>query len=191
MGLAIVDRLVKLLGHRIELRSAPGKGSVFALQVPIAANFSRSPMTTATAQVSGAPDQEAEKSPLAGKRLLVVDDDAAVLSGTTGILAAWGCRVSAAASVAQVEQFLHDGVTWDLIISDYQLENNTNGIDVIDLVRQHQSQQIPCILISGDISPTVLKLASVCGHHLLHKPVRPAKLRSLIEHLLEDDTCQN
>ncbi len=188
LGLAIVDRLVKLLGHRIELRSAPGKGSVFALEVPITPNAGR-PSAVAE-QVSAHLDQEVEKSPLAGKRLLIVDDDAAVLSGTTGILTSWGCQVSAAASVAQVEQFLHDGVKWDLIVSDYQLGNNTNGIDVIELVRQHQNQRIPCILISGDTSPTVLKLASVSGHHLLHKPVRPAKLRSLIEHLLEDEVHQ-
>ena len=188
LGLAIVDRLVKLLGHRIELRSAPGKGSVFALEVPITPNAGRP--SAAAEQVSAHLDQEVEKSPLAGKRLLIVDDDAAVLSGTTGILTSWGCQVNAAASVAQVEQLLRDGMKWDLIISDYQLGNNTNGIDVIDLVRQHQNQRIPCILISGDTSPTVLKLASVSGHHLLHKPVRPAKLRSLIEHLLEDDVRQ-
>ncbi len=188
LGLAIVDRLVKLLGHRIELRSAPGKGSVFALEVPITPNAGR--LSAVAEQVSVHLDQEVEKSPLAGKRLLIVDDDAAVLSGTTGILTSWGCQVSAAASVAQVEQFLHDGVKWDLIVSDYQLGNNTNGIDVIELVRQHQNQRIPCILISGDTSPTVLKLASVSGHHLLHKPVRPAKLRSLIEHLLEDEVHQ-
>ncbi|MDD5385522.1 MAG: ATP-binding protein [Gallionella sp.] len=189
LGLAIVDRLVKLLGHRIELRSAPGKGSVFALEVPITSNSGRSSMAAAE-QVSADLNQEVEKSPLAGKRLLIVDDDAAVLSGTTGILTSWGCQVNAAASVAQVEQFLRDGVKWDLIVSDYQLGNNTNGIDVIDLVRQHQNQRIPCILISGDTSPAVLKLASISGHHLLHKPVRPAKLRSLIEHLLEDDARQ-
>ena len=183
LGLAIVDRLVKLLGHRIELRSAPGKGSVFALEVPVAPN----PGKPLASQVSDNLNHGAEKSPLAGRNLLIVDDDTAVLSGTAGILTSWGCRVSAAASMAEVEQFLRAGLRWDLIISDYQLENGTNGINVIDLVRQHQNQQVPCILISGDTSPAVLKLASVSGHHLLHKPVRPAKLRSLILHLLEDE----
>jgi signal transduction histidine kinase/ActR/RegA family two-component response regulator len=187
LGLAIVDRLVKLLGHRIELLSAPGKGSVFALEVPIAAISGRPPV--AAEQVASS--QEAEKLPLAGKRLLIVDDDAAVLSSTAVILSSWGCQVSAAASITQVEQFMRNGAEWDLIISDYQLENNTNGIDVIDLVRRHQNQQMPCILISGDISQTVLKLASVSGHHLLHKPVRPAKLRSLIVHLLQGNTTQS
>jgi signal transduction histidine kinase/ActR/RegA family two-component response regulator len=189
LGLAIVDRLVKLLGHRIELHSALGKGSVFALEVPVAPNSGR--LSMATVQASADLSHDVEKSSLAGKKLLIVDDDVAALSGTTGILTSWGCQVSAAASIVQVEQFLRDSVKWDLIISDYQLGNNTNGIDVIDLVRRHQNQRIPCILISGDTSPTVLKLASISGHHLLHKPVRPAKLRSLIVHLLENDAHQN
>jgi len=201
LGLAIVDRLVKLLGHRIELRSAPGKGSVFALEVQIAPHSGRASAADTTqtqkasaadvAQIQSDPSMEAEISPLAGKKLLVVDDDADVLSGTAGILASWGCQVSAAASVAQVEQFIRNGAEWDFIVSDYQLENDTNGIEVIDLVRQHQDRRIPCILITGDTSTSVLKLVSVSGYHLLHKPVRPAKLRSLIEHLLEEGVRRN
>ena len=182
LGLAIVDRLVKLFGYRLELRSAPGKGSVFALEVPLARRLDKS---SSAAQTLSGPDQELEESPLTGKRLLVVDDDPMVLSGTASILASWGCIVSTAASLAQVEQFLRDGATWDFIISDYQLMNNENGIDVVAMVRQHHGRQIPCILISGDTSPTIVKLASVSGHPLLHKPVRPAKLRSLIIYLLE------
>ncbi|TAN72959.1 MAG: HAMP domain-containing protein, partial [Gallionella sp.] len=80
LGLAIVDRLVKLLGHRIELRSTPGKGSVFALETPIAPRHGRVPAAT----IQSPPDHDhvSGKSPLAGKKLLVVDDDALVLSGT-------------------------------------------------------------------------------------------------------------
>jgi signal transduction histidine kinase/CheY-like chemotaxis protein len=183
LGLSIVDRLVKLLGHRIELHSALGKGSVFALEVPLAPHFSTLPVAMATPPSDSEP--ELELSPLTGKRLLVVDDDALVLSSTSSILASWGCTVSTAASLTQVRQLLREGSTWDLVITDYQLDNEGSGIDVIALIRQHHDKQIPCILISGDIGPAVLKLASVGGHHLLHKPVRPAKLRSLVVYLLE------
>jgi signal transduction histidine kinase/ActR/RegA family two-component response regulator len=185
LGLAIVDRLVKLLGHRIELRSAPGKGSVFALEVPVAPNSGKLPMSTTFHQAQVTSDLEIEKAHLTGKRLLVVDDDELVLSSTACILASWGCEVSMATSLAQIEQLLQDGVMWELIISDYQLGADTSGIDVISLVRQYHNIQIPCILVSGDTSQTVLKLARVSGHHLLHKPVRPAKLRSLVVYLLE------
>ncbi|MBI1886853.1 MAG: response regulator [Nitrosomonadales bacterium] len=183
LGLAIVDRLVKLLGHRIELRSALGKGSIFALEVPLARR--RPGKSSSAAQTMSGPGQGLEESLLTGKRLLVVDDDPMVLSSTASILASWGCIVSTAASLAQVRQFLRDGEAWDFIISDYQLGNNESGIDIVAMVRQHYGRQIPCVLISGDTSQAILKLASVSGHHLLHKPVRPAKLRSLIIYLLE------
>jgi CheY-like chemotaxis protein/anti-sigma regulatory factor (Ser/Thr protein kinase) len=185
LGLSIVDRLVKLLGHRIELRSAPNKGSVFAVEVPVAIHRSRP--SGAAAQANIKPVRAADSQPLSGKKLLVVDDDPMVLSGTAGMLASWGCEVSTAASLAEVEQQLFEGVGWDFIISDYQLGNDTNGIDVITRVRMYYNKLIPCLLISGDTSPTIMKLASVNGHHLLHKPVKPAKLRSLVLHLLEED----
>jgi signal transduction histidine kinase/ActR/RegA family two-component response regulator len=182
LGLAIVDRLVKLLGHKIDLHSAPGLGSVFAVEVPIA----QSPAESAS---NGTKEREIEsvtdESALAGKKLLVVDDDEMVLNSTARILAAWGCEVTLATSMTQVEQFLQDGLTWDMIISDYQLENHATGIDVIAAVQAHLGASLPCILVSGDTGPAVLKLAAVSGHHLLHKPVKPAKLRSLLIHLLE------
>ena len=70
-------------------------------------------------------------------------------------------------------------------ISDYQLGSDKNGFDVIALVRQHHNKPIPCILISGDTAPAFLEMASANGHHLLQKPVKPGKLRSLIEHMLK------
>lgn len=183
LGLAIVERLVNLLGHRIELRSSPGKGSVFALEVAIAKTSNATGKITAIGSLFDA-GPEIVKNPLAGRRILIVDDDQMVLSSTASVLTSWGCIVGMADSLAQVEPLLSNQQSWDLLISDYQLGNNTSGFDVIAMVCQHQSR-IPCILISGDTSPKILKLASVGGYHLLHKPVRPAKLRSLVTHLLQ------
>ena len=179
LGLAIVDRLVKLLGHRIELRSAPGEGSVFAVEVPISAGQRESSIQPLFDR-----ELEADESLMDGKRILVVDDDAAVLSGTSGLLRSWGCETSSAASFSQVEQLLRDGAMWDFIISDYQLGGDKDGTDVIALVRQHHNKPIPGILISGDTSQATSRAANAGGHHLLHKPVKPGKLRSLVKHLL-------
>ncbi len=181
LGLSIVKRLAKLLGHRMELRSAPGEGSVFALEVPVATSAGQR-----VSSIQSLLDREpgVDESLLNGIRALVVDDDAAVLSGTSGLLRSWGCETSSAASFLQVEQLLRDGATWDIIISDYQLGGDMDGTDVIALVRQHHNKLIPGILISGDTSQAVLSVANECGHHLLHKPVKPGKLRSLIKHLL-------
>lgn len=183
LGLAIVDRLVKLLNYRIELRSSPGKGSVFALEIPLTQRADQPSSSNQETRV--APNHEAEKSILTGKRLLVIDDDPMVLSSTASILTSWGCVVSTAESSAQAKQLMLGGEAWDFIICDYQLGDKENGMDVIKAVRQHLGRNIPCILISGDTGSTLVKLASVSGHNLLHKPVRPAKLRSLILFLLE------
>lgn len=180
LGLSIVDRLVKLLGHRIELCSRPGYGSVFALEVKIADSAYEQQHT---AQIPSDSAQEDGVPFLAGKKMLVVDDDAAVLSSTASLLRSWGCVVSEASSFSQVEQLLRDGLTWDFIVSDYQLGNSKNGIDVIALVRQHHDKPVPSILISGDTSPAVLKSAEANGYPLLQKPVKPGKLRSLIVRL--------
>jgi signal transduction histidine kinase/ActR/RegA family two-component response regulator len=182
LGLSIVDRLAKLLGHRIDLCSKPGMGSLFALELPIADGAQNQHADIQASDELGYGD---EKSPLSGKKLLVVDDDMAVLSGTASLLRSWGCTVSQADSFVQVEQLLRSGEVWDFIVSDYQLGRDKNGVNVIDLVRQNHNRPIPSILISGDTSPAVLQVAGANGLHLLQKPVKPGKLRSLIVYLLE------
>ncbi len=184
LGLAIVNRLAKLLEHKIDLRSAPGKGSVFAVEVPLAPRPEHSSKTVEPRANWGV-------SILSGKHFLTVDDDAAVLSGTAGILAGWGCQVSAAASLAEVKELLASGLKWDFIVSDYQLGNATNGLDVIALIRAQQNNLIPCVLVSGDTSAEVLNQASASGVHLLYKPIQPGKLRSLITYLLEQASRRN
>lgn len=187
LGLAIVERMVKLLGSCIELRSAPGKGAMFALEVPLALR-SDSVVTAAPALLDQCPAPSG--SPFSGRKLLVVEDDPAVLSGTANLLLSWNFLVSTAASIEQVEKLIHNGEKWDLIISDYQLENNTNGIEVIASARRHQKQAVPCILVTGDASQKVTLLASNNGYPLVYKPIKPAKLRSLIMHLLEEGVNQ-
>lgn len=187
LGLAIVDRLVKLLGIGIELRSAPGKGSLFALQIalhaghPAAERSDRYPVF-----VPG--ERNTELLPLHGKHILVVDDDELVLTSTSTILAAWGGEVSSAGSLQEVQALLSGARHWDLIISDYQLGVAETGLDVIAAVHARLGIQIPAILISGDTSPELLQLANSAGHHLIHKPVKPAKLRSLVMFLLEESS---
>jgi DNA-binding response OmpR family regulator len=82
-----------------------------------------------------------------------------------------------------VQKLLDAGMSWDLVISDYQFEDDLTGLDIIKMVRQFSGRKTPCILISGDTSASILNMAKVAGHHLLHKPVKPAKLRSLVQFL--------
>jgi len=187
LGLAIVDRLVKLLDHRIALRSAPGKGALFALELAVAPK----PVAYAAipdCSVSPASEPYSEVVSLAGKKLLIVDDDDLVLNSTATLLTSWGGVVSVAATLEAVQSLLAEGAVWDFLISDYDLGDDVTGLDVIAMVRQITGRATPCMLISGDTSPAIMKLADAAGYSLLHKPVKPAKLRSLMQYLLRKST---
>jgi CheY-like chemotaxis protein/two-component sensor histidine kinase len=180
LGLAIVDRLVKLLGHHIELRSAPYVGSLFTVKLALA----RKPLDVFSMQTDLLVDAEL----LSCKKILIVDGDLLVLDGTAMILSSWGYQVTAVTTLAAVQKRLAEGENWDLVISDYQLDRGATGLDVSETVRQHCGMPTPCILISGDTSAMVQKMADGAGLHLLHKPVKPAKLRSLVQYHLKEVT---
>ncbi len=177
LGLAIVDRLARLLQHPLSLRSAPGRGSMFTVTVPRMLGI-KELLSASTAPVEVMPGHDR----LTGLHVLVVDDDPLVLNGMGGILASWGCRVSLAGSLQEVRE-KHTGSHFDMVICDYRLPDG-NGLDVAKGLHEGREDAPPFILVSGDTAPEVLQAVNERGHHLLHKPVRPAKLRSLMLFLL-------
>jgi signal transduction histidine kinase/ActR/RegA family two-component response regulator len=172
LGLAIVDRLCRLLAHPIEVKSTVGKGSVFAVTVPLA------PANKRAIEASIVP--RAQPSLANDKLVLVIDDDPLVLEGMGGIFRKWGCRVVTADSDSKALKAatVQDDVP-DLIISDYHLANGRTGIETIEWLRGELSAPIPAFLISGDTDPATLHEAKVKGFHLLHKPVDPMALRAM------------
>jgi signal transduction histidine kinase/CheY-like chemotaxis protein len=183
LGLAIVDRLGHLLGHAIGLRSALGKGSRFSVSVPLA---------TAQTDVTSAPRAVPfHADPLQGKLILVIDDDALVLDGMRGILQAWGCDVTTAASEkAAVDAIARLERRPELIISDYRLGDGRSGIEAIEGVRRAAGVSIPAFLVSGDTAPERLRDAAASHCLLLHKPVAPIKLRAVLSRLLKGDAVR-
>lgn len=172
LGLAIVDRLCLLLGHPIEVKSTVGKGSVFAVAVPLA------PANTRAIEASIVPRKQ--PSVPDGKLVLVIDDDRLVLEGMSGIFRKWGCRVITADSDAKaLKAATEQDDRPDLIISDYYLANGRTGIETIEWLRGELSAEIPAFLISGDTDPATLLEAKAKGFHLLHKPVDPMALRAM------------
>jgi signal transduction histidine kinase len=176
LGLAIVDRLGRLLDHPIALTSTLGKGSCFAVLVPAVA--------ARTADPAPSLPQPAIAS-LAGTLVVVIDDDALVLEAMGRLLRSWDCRVVSADSASAVLAALgHDGRP-DLIISDYRLSHGQTGIETIEQLRAALRRPIPAFLISGDTDPERLRDARAGGYHLLHKPVRPMALRAMVSQLLK------
>jgi len=172
LGLAIVDRLCRLLDHPIEVKSTVGKGSVFAVTVPLA------PANKRAIEASIVPRSQPSLSH--DKLVLVIDDDPLVLEGMSGIFRKWGCRVITADSDGKALKAAtgQDDMP-DLIISDYHLANGRTGIETIEWLRGELSAPIPAFLMSGDTDPATLHEAKTKGFHLLHKPVNPIALRAM------------
>jgi CheY-like chemotaxis protein len=176
LGLAIVDRLCRLLDHPIELASTSGRGSRFAVTVPLVEPRSE------TAAPPLSPPTHADA--LSGKLVVVIEDDALVLESMGGLLRSWNCRVVAAscfnAALAGLEACDRRP---DLIISDYHLSEGMSGIEAIERLRRGLRMTVPAFLISGDINAERAREMRERGYHLLHKPVSPIALRSMLNAL--------
>jgi signal transduction histidine kinase len=172
LGLAIVDRLCGLLAHPIELDSTVGKGSRFAVTVPLAATNSQPIEPTLELQ-----ETTTRWRP---QQIVVIDDDRLALESLAGLLGSWGHNVVAAASDCAALAEPPFGKTPDLIIADYRLAGGKTGIEAIEALRRAFGEAVPAFLISGDTAPDRLRQARALGFHLVHKPVSPMALRSTL-----------
>jgi len=181
LGLAIVERLVKLLDHPLELRSQPGKGSMFAVTVP---RGRREDFVPGEADGQIVVDRD-----VANSLILVVDDEPDVRESMSTLLGRWRCEVVAAESCEEMLQKLVSVQRLpDLIVSDYRLKEGENGIDVVARLREEFNAQVPALLITGDTGIEQLREAEESGLHILHKPLNPSRLRALIANLRRERT---
>jgi signal transduction histidine kinase/CheY-like chemotaxis protein len=179
LGLAIVDRLCRLLDHSVNLTSTLGKGSCFSIAVPLVA---------ARPEIGESPAPAHPLMDASNRKLVVIiDDDPLVLEGMGGLFRRWGYHVL----VAGTDDEALAGVANrdrppDLIVSDYHLPGGKTGIEVIEGLRGVLSAEIPAFLVSGDTSPELLRQARASGYHLLHKPVDPMTLRAMVSYVLTE-----
>jgi CheY-like chemotaxis protein len=154
------------------VRSRLGRGSCFSIEVPLCASAPRRAVPAARLDV--AEDGAGEGI------VLIVDDDPMVLQAMRGLLESWGYRTITGGSHEAVAAYVAAGPKPDLVIADFHLSGGRTGIDTIAHVRATFGANIPAFLISGDTSPERLQQARAQGYTLLHKPVSPMTLRSLV-----------
>jgi signal transduction histidine kinase/CheY-like chemotaxis protein len=176
LGLNIVQRSAALLGHRISLRSQTGCGTRFSIRMDAV------PPSEAV-QKNAAEKLLPTLGDISGMQLLLVEDNLNVREAVQDLLQSWGCTVHLAASQSQaLEQLQRHGVP-DVIFSDYHLDGAENGIACILALRAAAGVFIPACLMSGETDEEFLQAVKAADVPLLHKPVRPAKLRSLLRHM--------
>ena len=145
-----------------------------------------------TSSVEAAPPAHPAAFAFEGKLVLIIDDVPIVLEGTGGLLRQWGYSVVTASSDdAALFHLAERALRPDLIISDYHLANGKTGIETVERIGFMFDTSIPAILISGDTAPEPLQDATASGHHLLHKPVQPMKLRTLLNQVLKNRTARD
>ena len=173
LGLSMVDKSCRILNHPLALRSVPGCGSRFTVTVPLAVKQVIAPRSRLVPAVAIPPN-------LIGFRILLIEDDVLGRSALTGLLESWGCSVVAFRDSQGAMAWLAQGTWPDFIVSDYRLSGELNGIETIRAIHQLTDQPTAACLISGDTDAHVREQAVAAGLVLLSKPVKPAKLRSML-----------
>ena len=186
LGLAIVNKIAGILEHPVHVRSTVGRGSMFAVDVPLERAAAHRPAACRTA----APSLPGVS--LAGFRVLVIDDDPTIAAAMDTLLDTWGCRVVTATRIVQAlaqARVTPDSV--DLIIADYHLAEGPIGLDAIEAVQALLPLRVPAMLITADRSAALREKVRRLGHPLLNKPVKPAQLRAVITHLLSTNAAHS
>lgn len=169
LGLSICQRVSRMLDHPISVRSWPGRGSVFAIRVPVAD-------TPAPAKPPRAPVAHGD---LSGLKVLCLDNDREILDGMEALLGRWGVDVRVAETVASaLAQARADRP--DVLVADYHLHDEMDGLGALQALREVCGAHTPAVLVTADGSDTLKRAARDLGLPVLTKPVKPASLRAFL-----------
>ena len=178
LGLAIVERMVRILGYDIDVASRPERGSRFVLSLPLEPALVRPGL---------APVAGPERLPVGfdGVRVLVIDNEPAVLESMQVLLQRWGCSVLTARDETLALALLGagDGAP-DVILADYHLDHERTGCEAITAIRRVAGQDIPAAIVSADRSDDTRQVLRARHLPILNKPVKPNRLRALLTSLL-------
>jgi signal transduction histidine kinase/CheY-like chemotaxis protein len=175
LGLSIVKRTAKLLGHPLSLESTLGKGSSFTITLPLCSESNKE-----------AVDKNSTMMPMNGVSILVIDDEDDALVSMQGVLQGWGCDVALAETPEQARGSVKLAKP-DIILSDYRLHESINGIELLQSLKQEFDFSGPCLIVSGDKSEQLLRDTKKHGFVCIDKPVDIGVLNNLLFSLIHDD----
>jgi CheY-like chemotaxis protein/anti-sigma regulatory factor (Ser/Thr protein kinase) len=176
LGLAIVDKLSRVMGCEVSVRSLPSRGSVFTVHVP----YGR--LQRREVEI---PNLLSVIDSLEGRRVLVVDNEESICRGMEEMLGGWGCDVVSVQTLGQLARVMKEGAVPEIAIVDYQLDDNITGFDAVRQLDTTLGRSIPVIMITANYTKALREEVTGSGYHLLNKPVKPHKLRVLLTRLLQ------
>jgi len=177
LGLSIVQRLCRILGHKVRVRSRLGEGSVFSIEVPI--DLTLNVRETATE------DNIPSLLICRGRLALLIDDDTIVLMSLRTLLEEWGYDTLIAGSPEQaVTTVAEAGRRPDVIVADYRLRAGRNGCEAIREVRSQLGWEIPGVILTGETGAECARDIARYGLGMIHKPVTPGQLWAALQRLL-------
>ncbi len=172
LGLSIVERIGRVLDHRVELKSEVARGSCFSVVMPLSnAALSREPQRKLI---------NIDRSQLVDMAVLCIDNEPKILDGMEVLLGGWGCRILKAPDLATAMAAIAEAqIPPSGLLVDYHLGQD-NGIVAIAELRRQFGNDLPAILITADRNPDVRTAARVHNIQMLYKPIKPASLRALL-----------
>lgn len=204
LGLSIVSRMCKTLGHKLAFSSTPGTGSAFSIQLEsaetIPAGDARTAHTAGTSRLQG----------VYGTRVLLLENDVAVIQAMLELLQQWHCEVRHGSTMEEAMDCLEDGWSPQIIIADQQLDDDDLGTTTIIELREwlakrgskksksgcnpdvsvdenSNDKQLPAIMITADPSEQLQQFTQSEDIELMLKPVKPAQLRALLTHVIAEN----
>ena len=178
LGLSIVQRACQQLGHALELASAVGAGSSFRVRLPLIRNVCLLPDERAAAVA-------ADARALAGRRVLVVENDPGMRQAFAMLLSGWGMEVADAGSVEAARGAARGpGGPPDVVLTDFRLDNGETGLQTIRLLRRDLRRRVPALIVSAEGGESIRRDADPLGVPVLEKPVAETQLRRVLGELL-------
>lgn len=171
LGLAIVRRIVRLVGGTMDLNSTPGRGSRFSIALPL--------VSVPTARLPHLPAGASGR----GRQVLVIEDEPILRSSLLTMLEDWGYAPVGAANGEEALEQVRKGLTPAIVIADYRLSTGMNGVQTVTAIREMIGAELPCLIVTGDTAPERIREVHTSGFGILHKPMAAEELRRRLSHM--------